>query len=112
VYLRSDSPCTVTLQRDATAVTVAVGPAWQRVFVNGAGASGAVQASFSISVAAAQTIDVWGLQVEAQPYPSVYRQTTAPLGIYPETYFENDELSIASVSPALSSCDIRLLSRV
>jgi hypothetical protein len=112
VYLRSDAAGSVALQRDGTRVTAAVGTAWQRVFVNGAGASGAVQSSFSISVAAAQTIDVWGLQVEVQPYPSAYRQTTAPLGIYEETYFENDELSITSVSPGLSSCDIRLLSRV
>jgi hypothetical protein len=112
VYLRSDTAGSVTLHRDGTSVTVAVGPAWQRVYVNGAGSSGAVQASFSISVAAAQTIDVWGWQVEVQPYPSAYRQTTAPRGIYEETYFENDELSIASTSCGLSSCDIRLLSRV
>jgi hypothetical protein len=112
VYLRSDTAGSVTLQRDGTHVTAAVGPAWQRVFVSGAGTGEAVQSSFSISVAAAQTVDVWGLQVEVQPYPSAYRQTTAPLGIYEETYFENDELRIARVSPALSSCEIRLLSRV
>jgi hypothetical protein len=112
VYLRSDAAGSVTLQRDGTHVTAAVGPAWQRAFVSGAGANGAVQASFSISVAAAQTIDVWGLQVEVQPYPSAYRQTTAPLGFYEETYFDNDELLITSTSPGLSSCEIRLLSRV
>jgi hypothetical protein len=112
VYLRSGVAGSVTLQRDGTQVTVAVGPAWRRVYVNGAGASGAVHSGFSISVAAGQTIDVWGLQVEVQPYPSVYRQSTAPLGIYEETYFENDELSITSISPGRSSCEIRLLSRV
>jgi hypothetical protein len=112
VYLRSDTPGSVTLQRDGTHVTAAIGPVWHRFFVNGAGASGAVEASFSISVAAAQTIDLWGLQVEVQPYPSPYRQTSAPLGIYEETYFDNDELSITSTSPGLSSCEIRLLSRV
>ena len=112
VYLRSDAAGSVTLQRDGTHVTAAVGPTWQRAFVSSAGAGGAVQSSFSISVAAGQTVDVWGLQVEVQPYPSAYSQTTAPRGIYEETYFENDELRIASVSPGLSSCEIRLLSRV
>ena len=111
-YLRSDTAGNVTLHRDGTEVTAAVSPAWKRVFISGAGISGAVQSVFSISIAAAQTIDVWGLQVEVQPYPSAYRQTTTPLGIYEETYFENDELSITSVSPGLSSCDVRLLSRV
>ena len=112
VYLRSDTAGSVSVQRDSTLVTAVVGSAWRRVFVNGAGASGAVQSSFSISIAAAETIDVWGLQVEVQPYPSAYRQTTAPLGIYQETYFENDELSITGISPGLSSCEVRLLSRV
>lgn len=111
-YLYSVTAGMVTLQRDGTQLTVAVGPKWRRVFLNGAGAGGATQSSFSISLAAGQTIDVWGLQVEAQPYPSVYKQTSAPLGIYEETYFDNDELRIASTSPGLSSCEIRLLSRV
>ena len=98
--------------RDGTQVNVAVGPAWQRFFVNSAGVGGAIESSFSIAVAAGQTIDVWGLQVEAQPYPSVYRQTSAAEGIYAETYFENDELKITSTSPGFSSCQISLMSRV
>jgi hypothetical protein len=112
VYLRSDTPGSVTLNRDAMAQPVAVGPSWQRVFLSGIGPNGATQSSFSIAVAAGQTVDVWGLQIEAQPFPSAYKQTTAPLGIYEETYFENDELRIANTSPGLSSCDIGLLSRV
>jgi hypothetical protein len=112
VYLRSGAAGTVGLVRDGTQVNVAVGPAWQRFFVNSAGVAGAIESSFSIAVAAGQTIDVWGLQVEAQPYPSVYRQTSVAEGIYAETYFENDELKITSTSPGLSSCQISLMSRV
>jgi hypothetical protein len=80
--------------------------------VSGAGVGGAVESSFSIVVVAGQTIDVWGLQVEAQPYPSVYRQTSVAEGIYGETHFENDELKITSTSPGFSSCEISLMSRV
>ncbi len=112
VYLRSGVAGTVALVRDGTQVNVAVGPAWQRFFVNSAGVAAAIESSFSIAVAAGQTIDVWGLQVEAQPYPSVYRQTSAAEGIYAETYFENDELKITSTSPGPSSCEISLISRV
>jgi len=111
-YLRSSLPGTVALRRDGTAVTVSVGPAWRRVFVNGAGVGGAGQSTFSISLAAGQTIDVWGLQVEAQPYPSAYKQTTAALGIYEETYFGDDALTITSTNVGFSSCDITLISRV
>lgn len=111
-YLRSAVPGTVILQRDATALTVTLGTAWQRVFVNGTGVGGAVQSTFSIVLAAGQTIDVFGLQVEVQPYPSAYKQTVESLGIYPETYFANDELTITSTSVGLSSCGINLVSRV
>jgi len=111
-YLRSNVAGTVALVRDGTQRNVAVGPAWQRAFVNSTGIGGAVHSGFSIAVTAGQSIDLWGLQVEVQPYPSVYRQTSVAEGIYAETYFENDELKITSTSPGLSSCEISLMSRV
>ena len=110
-YLRSDTPGTATLQRDGTQVTVHVGSMWQRAYVNGLGTSSAAQSSFSIGLSAGQTIYIRGLQVEAQPYPSAYKQTSAALGIYEETYFGNDELKITSTGVGLSSCAISLISR-
>jgi len=111
-YLRSNASGTVTLQRDGTAHMFSVGPAWQRAFVNGKGVSGAGQSTFSIALPAGQTVYVWGLQVEAQPYPSAYKQTSAALGIYEETYFGDDELTITSTNVGFSSCGITLISRV
>jgi hypothetical protein len=111
-YLWSNAAGEVILQRDGTNVTVAVGPAWKRVFVSGPGVSGAAQSTFSIVMSAGQAINVWGMQAEAQPYPSAYKQTSAAIGIYEETYFENDELKITSTSLGLSSCEISLISRV
>jgi hypothetical protein len=112
VYVRSDSAGAVTLLRDNTRVQVSLSPVWKRVYVSGVGATGVVQSTFSITLSPGQTIDVFGLQVEAQPYPSAYKQTTAALGIYEETYFGEDELKITSTSPGLSSCEISLVSRV
>jgi hypothetical protein len=112
VYLRSDSAGAAGLQRDNWQVQVSLSPVWKRVFLSGVGAPGAVQSTFSVALSAGQSIDVWGLQVEAQPYPSAYKQTTAALGIYEETYFGDDELKITSTSLGLSSCEIDLLSRV
>ena len=48
-YLRSSVAGTVTMQRDGTHITVGVGPAWKRVYVNGLGTSGAAQSTFSRS---------------------------------------------------------------
>jgi len=112
VYLRCDVAGAVTLHRDGTALAVTLGAAWQRVFVNGTGVGGAGQSTFSIAVPAGMTIDVWGLQVEAQPYPSAYKQTSAALGIYEETYFDEDDFTITSTNVGFSSCEITLMSRV
>jgi hypothetical protein len=111
-YLWSNTKGTVIMKRDGIQATVAVGPAWKRAFVTGVGASGAAQSSFSIVFAPGQTITMWGLQVEAQPYPSAYKQTSSAIGIYEETYFESNELKITSTSLGLSSCEISLMSRV
>lgn len=111
-YLWSSAAGTVTLQRDSTQVNVNVGPVWKRVYLSGPGTTGAMQSTFSLVLAAGQVIDVWGLQVETQPYPSAYKETSAATGIYEETYFNIDELTMTSTSPGLSSCEITLLSRV
>lgn len=110
-YVRSDAAGTILLARDSLQVTAPVGPAWNRVWVSGAGSSGAAQSSLSIALNAGQAIDVWGLQVEPQPYPSAYKQTLAALGIYEETYFATDELTVTSGSLGLSSCNVTLMSR-
>lgn len=111
-YLWSSVAATVTLQRDSTQVSVNVGPAWTRAYVSGQGTSGAAQSTFSVIFSAGQAINIWGLQVEAQPYPSAYKQTNTAVGIYEETYFAGDELTMVSTAPGLSSCEITLLSRV
>lgn len=110
-YLSSSVAGAVTLQRDAQQLTVSVGPQWRRVYISGAGTSGAAQSNFSIGLAAGQTINVWGMQVEVQPFPSSYKQTSVALGIYPQTYFGIDELKITSTSTSLSSCQIILISQ-
>ena len=111
-YVRSDIAGTGALQRDNTQVRVSLSPVWKRVYASGVGATEAAQSTFSVALSPGQTIDLWGLQVEAQPYPSAYKQTTAALGIYEETYFGDDELKITDTSPGLSSCEINLVSRV
>jgi hypothetical protein len=111
-YVRSVTPGVVTMQRDARQVTPTIGPAWTRIWISALGTVGGARSAFSIAVAAGQSIDVWGLQVEAQPYPSPYKQTVAALGIYEETYFATDELAVTSNGVGISSCAITLSSRV
>jgi len=111
-WMRSSTAATVVLGRDALAVSCAVGPVWKRFSVRGSGGAGAGQSTFSLSVAAGQAIDVWGLQAEAQPYASQYKQSASATGIYGETYFADDELRMVSTGVGRTSCEIRLTSRV
>jgi hypothetical protein len=111
-WLRSDAAGKVTVERDGRETIALTGPVWKRFFATGTGSAGSTQSTFSIAVAAGQTIQIWGLQAEAQPYPSQYKQTTVASGIYEETYFGVDELRMTSTGPGLSACEIVLWSRV
>jgi hypothetical protein len=92
--------------------TVSVGPSWNRVFISGAGTSGAANSTFSITLNPGQHIAMFGPQVEAQPYPSAYKQTVTARGIYSATRFDSDELNIVGTGVGLSSCKIALRSQL
>ena len=111
-YVQASVTGTITMLRDNQQTVVKVGPQWSRIHVSGAGISGASQSTFSLVLAAGQTVNVFGLQVEAQPWPSVYKPTSAAAGIYEETYFADDELVITSTGLGFSRAAINLISRI
>ena len=112
VWLRSDAPNPVTLQRDGSANTFPLTSQWKRYYLSSAGIPGAAESTFSIALTAGQTVEAWGFQVEAQPYPTTYRQSQSPMGVYAETYFADDSLTITNTAPGLSSCSFDLISRI
>lgn len=111
-YVCAATATSVTMQRDTVQTLAVVGPQWKRVLVSGTGTAGAAQSTFSLVIPPGQTIDVWGMQVEAQPWPSVYKQTRAATGVYNETYFANDELTVTSTGQGFSRASIELISRI
>lgn len=111
VYVRSATTGNVGIARDATRVNVPVGPQWKRIQVSGTGAAGAATATFSLAIAAGSSVQVFGLQAEAQPWPSPYRPTGAASGILEETRFSGP-LAISNTAPGLSSCQVTLVSRI
>jgi hypothetical protein len=111
-YIRSNSATVVTMERDGLQAAAAVGSQWKRVFVSGRGAAGSTQSTFSLAIPGGQAIDVWGLQAEVQPWPSVYKFSTAATGIYEETYFAEDELTMTSTGLGFSRASINLISRI
>lgn len=111
-WVRAANPGTVVLARDASRQSFAVTSAWKRVYLSGAGAAGSTAAGFGVAVAAGQRVQVFGLQVEAQPYPSAYKPSSAARGIYAQTRFATDELQVVSTGVGRSDCRIQLISRL
>ena len=111
-YVRADSAGTIGISRDATRLNVHVGPQWKRIQMGGAGIAGSVQSTFSLVIAPASTVRIFGLQVESQPWPSPYRPTGTAAGILEETRFSSGELAVISTAPGLSACQVNLISRI
>ena len=110
-WVRSGAPGTVSISRDGLSVSAALNTIWRRIYVSGRGVSGSEHSAFSLLLSAGQRVDVWGLQVEAQPFPSKYKRTAAPAGIYEQTYFSTDELEMTNTAPGLYSCELSLVAR-
>jgi len=111
-YVRSDYAGTIGILRDAVRVNVPVGAQWKRILVSSAGAIGATASTFALAIAAASNVRVFGLQVEAQPWPSPYRPTGAATGILEETRFSGGDLAVTNTAPGLSACRVNLVSRI
>jgi hypothetical protein len=102
----------VTLERDSAQATAPVGPGWKQFYVSGVGVAGTTHSTISLLLAAGQSVQVWGLQFEAQPYASQYKPSAAAGGIYTETRFATDELTMTSTGVGLTACEVTLVSRV
>ena len=80
---------------------------WKRVYVSGTGTTrrGCIDLLIVV-LAAGQTVNVWGLQVEAQPYPSQYKQTARAREFTKKHISAATNWKITSTAPGLSSCEV------
>jgi hypothetical protein len=111
-WVRSASPGVVVIARDSSQATARVSASWKRISVTGQGIAGADSATCSIALGPGQTVELWGLQMEAQPYPSSYKVTGAAQGSYENTSFGMDELTFRSDGVGRSSCGFVLTSQI
>lgn len=116
LYAMSATAATLTLSRQgSTAVasqTFAVGSAWARLTSSGQLNDGSTQFTASISLAPGQQIAVYGLQLEAQVFPSRYRATTGTGGVYPQSHWASDTLALGSDAPNLFSLSFSIQTNV
>lgn len=108
VYLRADTPTTVTIARSADTESfnksITVTSRWQRYSVTGSIPDINDTSSFLITIAGGTTVDLFGPQVDAQPNASTYVPSLAQSGVYPKARFDVNRMTFSTTGPNRNHC--------
>ena len=97
VWVRSTSGSAVTLVVANVTKTFVLGTQWSRVFLAAnPGQTGATTVSFGVTVAAGGSVQLFGMQAEAQLGPSDYKITGAVGGVYSNARFGSDQITVTA----------------
>jgi hypothetical protein len=66
--------------------------------------------TFSIELAPGATVEIFGIQAEAQVSPSSYKPTTARSSVFPRSRFDADSLQVVANGFERHSTSIRIVS--
>ena len=107
VYLRSSQACAVTLRCVANNVEHdrqnLIGSQWTRYVFSVALSSPTDGVAFGLLVPPGIALDVYGMQVEAQPAAGAYKKTSGQGGVYPRSRFAQDVLPASVDAPGFYS---------
>ena len=114
-YVRGQSGTGISLFLQAGAASVnsasQVQPNWTRIAVSGKQNTTAEITTAGITVAAGQSIDIFGLQLEPQPAASPYKVSFSANGIYDNAHFTDDFLDVTTTAPNHHSCTLTITAR-
>jgi hypothetical protein len=108
VFARSETPLTVGLSMGSYRRDRVITSAWSRVTLSATGDAGANSVRFAVETPAGATVEIYGMQVEAQPGASVYRVSSAG-GVYTEARFREDVLSVTRTGCNQNSCTVNII---
>jgi|ERR1035441_317259 hypothetical protein len=109
LYARSDQSARVWLVRGSATYAQAISPQWTRPIFAGQLQDTGDSITFGIALDPGATVDVFGIQAEAQTTASLYKQTAETGGVYPNARFQNDTLTITTVGPSRHSCELDIV---
>ncbi|MEZ5398302.1 MAG: hypothetical protein R2729_01455 [Bryobacteraceae bacterium] len=111
VYARSTASSSLTLSRSGGTNTDSrvypVGQDWRRLAFSSKLPASTGPCAFAIHVPGTATVELFGAQVDAQPFPSIYRRSDAHSRLYSHAYFAQDSLDI--VADGVDSFSLQLL---
>ena len=109
LYARSDDSTQLWLVRGSESDARAIGPQWNRLASAGQLQDTADIISFGIALDPGTTVDIFGIQAEAQTTASLYKQTAETGGVYANARFQTDTLTITTVGPDRNSCELDIV---
>ena len=116
VYLRSNVSSVVQMVASAgghdSLTAISTGPAWIRAVASGSLAIIQNGLAFGIQLPAGASIQAFGAQVEAQTAAGEYKKTIDLGGVYSNTRFDSDSLTLSTNAPNQNSGAISLYSRL
>ena len=115
MYVRGQSTSSVSLYLRAGTASVngarQVQPNWTRIALSGKQNTTAESTSAGIIVAAGQSLDIFGPQLEPQPAASPYKGTFSANGVYANAHFNEDTLDVTTTAPNHHSCTLTITAR-
>jgi hypothetical protein len=97
VWVRSTSGSALTLAVANVSKTFAAGSQWSRVYLSAnPGQTGGTTVTFEAQVAAGGSVQLFGMQAEAQLGPSDYKVTGASGGVYSNARFGSDQITVTA----------------
>jgi hypothetical protein len=109
LYACSSQSAQVWLVRGSEISAYAIGAEWARLISAGQLQDSAESISFGVALDPGATVNVFGIQVEAQTTASLYKPTTETGGVYPNARFKGDTMTIATVGPGRNSCELDIV---
>jgi len=116
IYLRSDTPCSVSLVRASGAtqarLTIVVGGTWTRVQSSGSLTTQGNGFGCGLELDPGVTVHAYGAQLEAQPNAGGYKTKTNISGVYSNARFNQDILVNTSNSLGQFATSVKITSTV
>jgi hypothetical protein len=109
MYARSGSAGEITLVQGDQRRRRRVGPQWSRLVLAAQPASVAESVRFGLELDAGTSVDVFGIQAEAQTGASLYRRTRGRNGVYESARFNQDEFKVTTQGPGRHSCVLSVI---
>jgi len=110
-WVRTTSGSAVTLAIANSGKSFTVGTQWKRIyFSSNPGQAGATTVTFGAQVAAGGSVELFGMQAEAQLGPSDYKVTGATGGVYPKARFGSDQITVVAQGTDVYDAVIQIVS--